>query len=721
MSNLKRNNAFLKIRDISIVFRNKGKKLKAVNETTIDIQKGEIFGLVGESGSGKTTIARSIVGVQKLNDGAIYMNDVIIAGRSASLHKLNSSITLKLKDFENKVYSVTKYLKYLLLDLKKTYENNKNLSEISKKEFIKKINFEKIVFIDEMYKFSLKIINEIVKNQERIVRFVKNIHVQIPKIPLELEESILHKQNQVIDLIESIKIKVEDIYKTTNSFIDKTKDKENVNYNFLDLMSNLFKNIDYVITNNKELIKTINSAKVIQYETTLLTAPVRIKDKKLPSYYKKVYVSRKDFIEECHSQLNKIKNSNVDNKEIEIINTFIRDFWSESNINYSVCKKIINYYKSNKLNYELLDKLILKLKNTDYENKIKELVASRKKMSDKEIASLDEEINYIIKIIKRDVVKDDELLDKYFSWKNISINMSDDEIKNLKQFIEFLELPSIDKLVKKSYVFKTTSKKIQRENRRNIQMIFQDPGSSLNDRMAVEEIVGEGLINFKELYKSDEVKQEYLNYYNQNNNVKINDYKKVKYKDIKKYLILKSIKSVGLLPEHLSRYPHEFSGGQRQRIGIARSLILKPKIIVADEPISALDVSIRAQVLNLFKKFQKEQEITFIFVAHDLSVVRFITDRIAVIYHGQIVELAEADELFKNPIHPYTKSLLSAIPQPEPSLAKNKKSFIYDPSKEHFDYIFDLPQFKEVEKNHYAYLNEREFNNYKNIKKNNER
>jgi len=146
-----------------------------------------------------------------------------------------------------------------------------------------------------------------------------------------------------------------------------------------------------------------------------------------------------------------------------------------------------------------------------------------------------------------------------------------------------------------------------------------------------------------------------------------------------------------MLPEHLSRYPHEFSGGQRQRIGIARALIMKPRLIIADEPISALDVSIRAQVMNLLAKFQKEFGLTYLFVAHDLSVVRFVADRIAVIYRGDIVELAEAEELFLNPLHPYTKSLLSAIPLPDPNLEKKKTHYKYDPVKEHSDYLVDTP------------------------------
>ncbi|ASP28193.1 oligopeptide ABC transporter ATP-binding protein [Spiroplasma corruscae] len=715
MTNIKKSNPFLKIRDISIVFRNKGKKLKAVNETTIDIFKGEIFGLVGESGSGKTTIARSIVGVQGLNDGAIYMDDVIVAGKAESLYKLNISITKKLQDFENKIYSITKNLKYLFEDLKKIYSNNDASKKIKKEDFINKLNINKIIYIDEMYKYSLEIINRMSKKQERIVRFVKNITKQIPEISLELENSILTKQYQINKLIFELKKNVEEIFLLTNGILNKSKVDLKKLYVFSDLIEPLFNSLDNVITKNLYLIDCIEICKKIQYENTLLVAPSKIKDKKLPLYYKMIYIKRTDFINECNNQLNILYSlgEEADKNYIEKLEYFKRDFWSKKNMNISVCKSILDSFSNNNYDYKKLDIYYKKLQNTDFENTLKELITSRKKLDDESIDSLKIELNYIKKIVKRNIVKDAELIEHYYKWKSIENNYTKSDYENIVEFIEFLELPSIDNLVRKSFFFKPMSKKDVRENRRNIQMIFQDPGSSLNDRMAIEEIVGEGLCNFKKLYKSEESKKEYMDYYNLHNSNKISDIKSIKPKDVKKYLILKTIKSVGLLPEHLSRYPHEFSGGQRQRIGIARSLIMKPKIIVADEPISALDVSIRAQVLNLFKKFQQEQDITFIFVAHDLSVVRFITDRIAVIYHGQILEMAEADELFKNPIHPYTKSLLSAIPQPEPSLARNIKSFVYEPDKEHYDYIFDLPSFKKLEEGHYVYINNREYNEYK--------
>jgi oligopeptide transport system ATP-binding protein len=194
------------------------------------------------------------------------------------------------------------------------------------------------------------------------------------------------------------------------------------------------------------------------------------------------------------------------------------------------------------------------------------------------------------------------------------------------------------------------SKEEDRNVIRNIQMIFQDPAASLNERATIEYCISEGLYNFH-LYKDENDRIEKVD---------------------------NALKAVGLLPEHKSRYPHEFSGGQRQRVGIARAMIMEPKFIVADEPISALDVSIRAQVLNLMNKFKAEKGLTYLFIAHDLSVVRFIADRIAVIHRGRIVEIAESEELFAHPLHPYTVSLLSSVPMPDPIIEKNRTAIVYE-------------------------------------------
>ena len=218
---------------------------------------------------------------------------------------------------------------------------------------------------------------------------------------------------------------------------------------------------------------------------------------------------------------------------------------------------------------------------------------------------------------------------------------------------------------------------------KEIQMIFQDPQSSLNERAKVSYIVGEGLMNVRPDLSAAERAEK----------------------------VRQALLDVGLLPEFASRFPHEFSGGQRQRIGIARALVMEPEFIVADEPISALDVSIRAQVLNLLNSMKKSRGLTYLFIAHDLSVVRFISDRIAVISKGRIVELAEAEELFLHPLHPYTKALLSAVPIPDPGLEKKKKLLVYDPSIH--DYSVDKPIWEEIANGHFVYGNQKELEGYR--------
>ncbi len=216
-----------------------------------------------------------------------------------------------------------------------------------------------------------------------------------------------------------------------------------------------------------------------------------------------------------------------------------------------------------------------------------------------------------------------------------------------------------------------------------IQMIFQDPIASLNPRMTVREIIAEGLV--------------------------INGIKDQAYIDEQVYRILEL---VGLTREHAGRYPHEFSGGQRQRIGIARSVIMRPDLLIADEPISALDVSIQAQIINLLNELRDELGLTIMFIAHDLSVVKYFSDRIGVMYFGKMVELASSDELFANPLHPYTKSLLSAIPLPDPHAEKRRQRVSYNKLEAH-DYSEEGPTMREVKPGHFVYCNSAEEAQYK--------
>ena len=242
--------------------------------------------------------------------------------------------------------------------------------------------------------------------------------------------------------------------------------------------------------------------------------------------------------------------------------------------------------------------------------------------------------------------------------------------------------PTNGQVIYKGTDLATLSGEEMRKLRQEIQIIFQDPYASLNPRMTVRELIQAPL----DVY-SHESEAEKL----------------AKVKNI--------MAKVGLREEYMSKYPHEFSGGQRQRIVIARALILEPKFIFCDEPVSALDVSVRAQVLNLMKDLQKEFNLTYMFISHDLSVVRFLCDRIGVMYLGRMVEIADRQELYDNPMHPYTKALLSAIPQPDPLSEKSKERLYYDPSIH--DYSVEQPRFQEIRPGHFVYASDSEMEKYR--------
>lgn len=279
----------------------------------------------------------------------------------------------------------------------------------------------------------------------------------------------------------------------------------------------------------------------------------------------------------------------------------------------------------------------------------------------------------------------DEIKRAKFDHKNCDREYSDELAKEVKERYE-KQLAKADpaqvSALKKQYADDLRiAKKTRLVNQ--IQMIFQDPIASLNPRMTVREIIAEGLV--------------------------INGIRDQKYIDQKVYEILEL---VGLVREHAGRYPHEFSGGQRQRIGIARAVIMQPSLLIADEPVSALDVSIQAQVINLLNDLRKTLDLTILFIAHDLSVVKYFSDRIGVMYFGNLVELADSDELFAHPLHPYTKSLLSAIPLPDPHSEKNRTRIVYNALAAH-DYSVDKPSLREVAPGHFVRCNDAEELQYK--------
>ena len=315
---------------------------------------------------------------------------------------------------------------------------------------------------------------------------------------------------------------------------------------------------------------------------------------------------------------------------------------------------------------------ILKAK-ADYKEKVKSA------SSDYEKSKLAEERDAIIADRKEKI-----RLARH-DMKNVDKEYAKEMVAQVKAKYEPL-LPTATDELKEEYkdeLYKAKKAKLATQ----IQMIFQDPIASLDPRMTVREIISEGLIIRGE------------------RNKKVIDEK-----------VYQMLELVGLVREHADRYPHEFSGGQRQRIGVARAIIMNPELIIADEPVSALDVSIQAQVINLLNDLRRELGLTILFVAHDLSVVKYFSDRIGVMYFGKMVELATSDELFKNPLHPYTRSLLSAIPLPDPNYEKNRKRIVYNRLAEH-DYSVDKPTLREISPGHFVECNDAEFEKYKEMLK----
>lgn len=281
----------------------------------------------------------------------------------------------------------------------------------------------------------------------------------------------------------------------------------------------------------------------------------------------------------------------------------------------------------------------------------------------------------------------EEIKKAIFDNKHYNHEYRQNKIKlvNDKYLEKLAVLPKDTKEYKDLYIEYKDELRIAKKERvvTKMQMVFQDPISSLDPRMTVGEIISEGL-KIKGIHNKALI-------------------------DEKVYDILEK---VGLVKEHAGRYPHEFSGGQRQRIGVARTVVMEPELIIADEPVSALDVSIQAQVINLLDDLSKNKDITIIFIAHDLSVVKYFSDRIGVMYFGKLVELATSDELFKHPLHPYTRSLLSAIPLPDPDYEKRRQRIVYDPLKDH-DYSKEGPSMMEITPGHFIYCNTEEFKKYK--------
>ena len=496
----------------------------------------------------------------------------------------------------------------------------------------KKEHFFKILKLNQ-YRYDVYKLNEEFNNQRAVlINKIKLLKLQYEKEVGIIKSEISAYNSSLFEARNQLKVDIEKIsfeFKVNkDNVIKQTKNEYLIEYNHL---LNGMK-----IAFNKKM-DGINESAALSKE-----AKSQHKTRLSEDYNKKIKMASEDFLPKIEKRS---KNLLSDNDCKLQLNQLKKDY----------------LFKKLELNQKHND-FVERLSKPNYKN-IKENSLKAKKRVNFEIDKIENQIQELSKHRR------DELL-KINSSKKI------DREKLIKIQIDYKKFVNHSKNIIRESKHQNNSEEAKK-NVLNMQMIFQDPISSLNPRMTVQEIISEGLIIAGE-----------------------------KDKELIRKKVIEVLELVGLAPEYISRYPHEFSGGQRQRIGIARALIMKPSIIIADEPISALDVSIKAQVINLLSELREKLDLTILFIAHDLSIVKFFCDRIAVMYFGKIVELASSEELFKHPLHSYTKSLLSAIPHPDPDSEKKRKRISYSPLSH--DYSEDKPEFFEITKNHFVFANKKE-------------
>ncbi len=503
------------------------------------------------------------------------------------------------------------------------------------KEIKRKLK-EDILSYDK-YKYQKYLINKEAKKKAELTK------VKITHLKREEHEKLLEARKPIRDYHD-------EKYNLKNQY---HLDSENVKYNYqLDRQTLIEKTINTAKVEYNELLAICNTSFKKQEDGLLDSAAlskeiIQSRLKSLKERYQAEIKELKETYEPLILEAEKTRLTKQDIKQ-ELINI--------KEIRNTALKELKEQYHSD---------LAAVLKPN--REKIKEKVVSIKLEYGKKIQEVKDEIAIIFAKAKEKIA---------------SLEVEESNVEENKEKIAELKRIAKEEIEEERttirYIKQTNKSKESLEASRGMQMIFQDPIASLNPRMTVKEIVGEGLIIQKK-YTNEEIDER----------------------------VGEALELVGLSRDYVTRYPHEFSGGQRQRIGVARALIMNPEFIIADEPISALDVSIRAQVINLLSELKEELGLTILFIAHDLSVVRFFCDRIAVMYYGKIVELASSEELFANPMHPYTISLISAIPQPDPDYEKGRKRIHYDPRMH--NYLIDKPSLREIAPGHLVYANEAEF------------
>lgn len=648
----------LEAKNIVIKFNLRGKILTAVRNSSLDLYKGETLAIVGESGSGKSVFTKSFVGMLDKN-GWIDQGELIYDGKDLAKFKTEKEwLTIRGKKiamvFQDPMTSLNP-LKTIGEQIREVITWHRNTpKDEAKKEAIEIL---KMVGIDDAEKRYKQYPHEFSGGMRQRVVIATAIACR-PEILICDEPTTaldVTIQAQILKLIK-------DLQKELNMTVIYITHDLGVVANVADRVAVMYAGqiVEYGLSN--EIFKDPKHP----YTKALLLSLPQLGLKGEDLYY--IKGTPPNLYKEIKGDAFALRNPHA----LKIDTMYEPPFFKVSETHYA---------KTWALHEKAHDNLVIE----KLEHNGKQKKEENKKNAEKEVLVSLKNVTVKFKLDgKQFKAVEDVSFDIYKGETFSLVGESGSGKTTIGRAIMKIHLISEGEIYFKD---KLISKKLKKDDiknfRQSVQMIFQDPMASLNERAKVDYIVSEGLYNFK-LYE-DELDR--------------------------KRKVEKAMEEVGLLKDFLTRFPHEFSGGQRQRIGIARALVMEPEFIIADEPISALDVSIRAQIINLLNKLKQERDLTYLFIAHDLSVVKFISDRIAVIHKGHIVELADSDELFENPLHPYTKSLLSAVPIPDPDLEKNKKILIYDPRIH--DYSVDKPKWVEIKKDHFIWANEKEIEKYR--------
>lgn len=664
--------------------------VKAVDGISFDIYKREVFGLVGESGCGKTTTGRSIIKLYNPTDGKVIFNDRVVgAGYRTQIQNIKKAK----RNTKAEIIELTP-VKNALNDEKQKYLIEKTAHQEAlnnlKKEYIKAKN-ENTKSIKD-YKENLRLIKEEADVDLKEIKRFRNSDIQ--KINIKGIVPVIDRyQQEKKHALKRAKEKLVYINSSVMDQIDKDEQIRDIEKTKKDELSFVEEN---TVVRLKKLIpeyeKYVNSYGELMYNKIVKDFSAQEKQDKRDKI-KEINIKFKEDLaksrEEYKSKIENAKVKSYNEEEIKEKQLSLKTQYQEDILEEKAkFKEITDSYKTKTLeikneykdsnvsesNQEKINKLKedLRVYIQEQKSEIKEL----KRLNNLKESSKEKEVRF------EKVAKEKESFNAKKAALESNYNLEDETQK--QEYKKLLKELTEEHNKNIAVIQKT---KPSRSNLMTpMQMIFQDPISSLNPRMVVSEIISEGL--------------------------KISG---VKDKEIIKEKVFEILSLVGLNREHATRYPHEFSGGQRQRIGVARALITNPDFIIADEPISALDVSIQAQVINLLNDLKEKLDLTILFIAHDLSVVKYFCDRIAVMYYGKIVELASSEELFLNPLHPYTKSLLSAIPQPDPHSEKDRQRVLYNPFMH--DYSVDKPSLREIKEGHFILANDKEFEEYMKVLK----